>query len=83
MEYSAKDIVSLSAGRAFGYIYIITNDINDKVYIGKTTTTIKNRFLRHCKDGRIDKNIHSLDYNIQRIGKEHFKVAEIERCPIE
>ena len=30
------------------YIYKITNDINDKIYIGQTTESLKQRFNRHC-----------------------------------
>ena len=32
------------------YIYKITNDINDKVYVGKTNFSIQKRFEEHCKD---------------------------------
>lgn len=32
------------------YIYKITNDINDKVYIGKTEFAIEKRFKEHCQD---------------------------------
>ena len=30
-----------------GYIYIITNDINNKVYIGQTISTIEHRWGEH------------------------------------
>ena len=30
-----------------GFIYKITNDINDKVYIGKTLSSIESRFKEH------------------------------------
>ena len=29
-----------------GYIYVIENDINDKIYVGKTTDTLSNRFFK-------------------------------------
>ena len=32
------------------YIYKIENDINGKVYIGKTEFSIKRRFKEHCKE---------------------------------
>jgi predicted GIY-YIG superfamily endonuclease len=32
------------------YIYKIVNDINNKVYIGKTEFSIEKRFSEHCKD---------------------------------
>ena len=35
-----------------GYIYIIRNKINDKVYIGKTNVTIEQRFRDHIYDSK-------------------------------
>ena len=32
------------------YIYCITNLINNKQYVGKTTKTIQERFKEHLKD---------------------------------
>jgi predicted GIY-YIG superfamily endonuclease len=32
------------------YIYEIYNDINDKVYIGKTECSIEKRFKQHCQE---------------------------------
>ena len=32
-----------------GYIYLITNKINGKKYVGKTTTSIEERWREHCK----------------------------------
>jgi hypothetical protein len=32
------------------YIYCITNDINNKQYIGKTEKSIEERFREHCSD---------------------------------
>ena len=34
------------------YIYVIKNDINDKVYIGKTQKSIQERFKKHIQDSK-------------------------------
>ena len=32
------------------YIYKIINNINGKIYIGKTNFTVEKRWKEHCKD---------------------------------
>lgn len=66
-----------------GYIYKITNDINDKVYIGKTNLTVEERFKEHCSDykKRIAEN-RPLYRAMNRYGKEHFTIDIIEECDI-
>lgn len=34
----------------FGYIYKITNKVNGKAYVGKTTDTVQVRWKEHLKD---------------------------------
>ena len=56
------------------YIYIITNDINNKVYIGQSNDP-KYRFNQHCRPN----NDNSLiDLAIQKYGKEHFTMSILE-----
>jgi group I intron endonuclease len=51
-------------------IYIIKNDINNKVYIGQAVNT-KTRFQGHCKPSAIfDGDAVAVD--IQKYGKQHF-----------
>lgn len=38
------------------YIYQITNDINQKIYIGKTECSIEKRFKEHCWDAFRERN---------------------------
>ena len=62
-----------------GIIYIIKNNINNKVYIGQTTTTLQTRFSQHCKKSTIA-NRHYKIYNaIKKYGKEHFFAEELEK----
>ena len=64
-----------------GYIYMIWNDINDKLYIGKTEDTVENRFAEHCNDYKKERNEKRPLYNAMRkYGVEHFFVKTIEQC---
>ena len=65
-----------------GFIYIIKNCINDKVYIGQTTQDYKDRFKQHCKLLKSNKNqlIHKA---IKKYGKENFYIEVLEECCIE
>ena len=65
------------------YIYKITNDINSKVYIGKTQFSIEKRFQEHCKDAFKEKNEKRPLYSAMRkYGIEHFHVELIEETVI-
>lgn len=67
-----------------GYIYKITNDINDKIYIGKTIRSQKRRMYEHCYDSMHkpikNKPLHAA---MKKYGCEHFDIHLIEECPIE
>lgn len=64
-----------------GYIYIVRNDINSKVYIGKTLRTIEQRWREHISDAYCERNrsfkthFHSA---IRKYGKEHFNIQILE-----
>ncbi len=62
-----------------GIIYIIKNDINSKVYIGQTTTSLETRFYQHCKKSTLANRHYKLYNAIRKYGKEHFFIKEIER----
>ena len=57
-------------GKIYKDIYIIKNDINNKVYIGQSINA-ENRFKSHCKLSSVHNN-SLIDYAIQKYGKEHF-----------
>lgn len=54
-------------------VYMISNDINDKVYIGQTTKSIQERFQEHCLY-----HLSTIGQAIQAIGKEHFSVSLLD-----
>lgn len=63
------------------YIYKITNDINDKIYIGKTLKSIQDRWREHCQDRlKINTEKRPLYLAMNKYGIEHFKIQEIEQC---
>lgn len=63
----------------YGRIYIIKNRINNKVYVGQTTVSIKLRFQNHLSAAR-----HGKDYiigkAIRKYGKENFYIELLEEC---
>ena len=69
-----------------GYIYKITNKLNGKIYIGKTSSTVEKRFKEHlivvdrCIKNQ-DKSYykHSRLYNSMcKYGVENFEIEEVE-----
>lgn len=66
-----------------GFIYKITNDINNKMYIGKTLHSIEKRFEEHLKDAQADnKKNRPLYKAIRKYGPEHFHIELIEKTDI-
>jgi len=64
------------------YIYKITNSINNKVYIGKTSKTIEERFKEHILDSKRERCEKRPLYNaFIKYGIENFFVEEIEKVP--
>ena len=61
------------------YIYKITNDINQKIYIGKTERTVEERFLEHCRAFKRESCEKRPLYSAMRkYGIEHFHIELIE-----
>lgn len=64
-----------------GYIYLITNKINNKKYVGKTTQSIEKRWQEHISDSKREKcEIRPLYRAIRKYGIENFTIKEIEKC---
>ena len=63
-----------------GYIYIIKNHINSKVYIGKTSTTVEQRFKEHIRDSRKRRQEKRPLYNAMRkYGIDQFYIELMEQ----
>lgn len=60
------------------YIYQITNKLNNKFYIGKTTKTINQRFKRHVYDAENGLVHTHLSSAILKYGKDNFKIEVID-----
>lgn len=65
------------------YIYKIYNDINDKVYIGKTNYLLEKRFQEHIRDSRKNQENRPLYNAMNKYGVEHFKIEQIEKCDVQ
>ena len=64
-----------------GYIYCITNLINGKQYIGKTTYSVTKRFQEHCRDSKKERcNKRPLYDAMNKYGIENFIVEELCEC---
>lgn len=64
-----------------GFIYIIKNDINSKVYIGQTTRALKDRWKEHLRT-KCSKNENSMLIKkaIHKYGSSHFRIELLEVC---
>jgi group I intron endonuclease len=58
-------------------VYIIKNDINDKVYIGQAKDA-KSRFQAHCKPSSAHSENDLVAKDIQKYGREHFSYEILE-----
>lgn len=57
-------------------IYLITNLLNGKQYVGKTKYTLAHRFTQHCNN-KYNTYIHNA---IKKHGKDNFKIEQICTC---
>ena len=60
------------------YIYKITCDVNNKIYIGQTQKTIQTRFKRHINDAISGRLNTKLACAIRKYGKDNFHICEID-----
>lgn len=67
------------------YIYQITNNINGKIYVGKTTkNNIQERWKEHLKDYKKPRCEKRPLYDaMNKYGSENFSIKELEECSLE
>ena len=65
-----------------GFIYIIKNTINDKVYVGQTTQSVEDRFKQHLKCLKSN-SVQLISKAIKKYDKSNFYVEILEECLIE
>lgn len=67
-----------------GYIYYISNAVNDKLYVGKTTYSLKKRFQGHCRDSRKTHREHRPLYRaMKKYGEDKFSIHLLEEVDVE
>lgn len=67
----------------FGKIYLITNDINSKVYVGQTIQSLNKRFNGHCCYSKSDRSGNMyIKRAIHKYGRSKFHITLLEECPI-
>jgi len=63
------------------YIYLITNKINNKKYVGKTNFSIEKRFREHCLESKKERSSDRPLYRaMNKYGIENFSISVIEEC---
>lgn len=62
------------------YIYKITNNLNGRIYIGKTTRSIQDRWKRHINDATSERLDTHLSRAIRKYGAENFCVEEVDKA---
>ena len=62
-----------------GYIYKITNRLNQKAYIGKTIYTVEERWQEHIRDSKRDRcKDRPLYRAMNKYGIENFSIEQID-----
>lgn len=63
-----------------GFIYIIKNSVNDKVYIGQTKNSIEQRWKEHLRHAKYGNQI--INRAMKKYGIDKFNIETLETCDI-
>ena len=64
----------------YGIIYLITNKINNKKYVGQTINSLEKRWKTHIYDAKTKRTNMPLHHAMNKHGIENFIVEEIDRA---
>ena len=62
-----------------GYVYLITNLVNNKKYVGKTEKSLSVRWHGHVKDAKSGSH-NTLHKAIRKYGADKFAITELAKC---
>lgn len=69
---------SFMNNKKYGIIYLITNNVNNKKYIGQTTRGLKERWYQHIYDARTKRTNMPLHLAMNKYGVDNFSIKEID-----
>jgi group I intron endonuclease len=64
-----------------GFIYIIRNTINNKVYIGQTRTSVEQRWQEHLRHARYGEQV--INRAMRKYGVDKFYIETLEICTVD
>lgn len=62
------------------FIYLITNQINGKKYVGQTVQTVAKRWKRHCWESTMKRKVMAITGAIAVHGAKNFTIEQLEEC---